>query len=398
MAATHNPQKRTSLPSRAGIAWRTSIAWLKNRPALVTAVIVFGLLFVLLWVNGSALSGMGFNNVIEVLKVISWPAIAVFALLLLYKPFSVFLSQSVQTIKVSILQFSVEASKASTAPPALSTLVEDLESADGAELASDSTRDLTQGFVSKLAVDYLIIDIGDENEKKWLTTRLFLGAMMLERMWGLRCLVFVDNTPDVSRRFLGMASPSELRWQLAIDSPWLEPALAQASFFNQYTQLGDRYNKKEFTFNLANLSPEVPDEIVSVCGALNPPQATRLAGIFLENPNIRKDASPDGEADNSTWEKIAHKGRQPYWEHANWIDVAWVKKRDKIIKQDDNAFIKSNPDKSEIEQAQAILRRKGPFIAIVSEERQFKDLVDRHRLLENVGAGFLKELDAKTGV
>jgi hypothetical protein len=144
MAATHNPQKRTSLPSRAGIAW------LKNRPALVTAMVVFGLLFVLLWVNGSALSGIGFNNVIEVLKVISWPAIVVFALLLLYKPFSVFLSQSVQTIKVSILQFSVEASKASTVPPALSTLVEDLESADGAELASDSTQEAIRALDGKM--------------------------------------------------------------------------------------------------------------------------------------------------------------------------------------------------------------------------------------------------------
>jgi hypothetical protein len=171
--------------------------------------------------------------------------------------------------------------------------------------------------------------------------------------------------------------------------------LAQASFFNQYTQPIDRYTKKEFTFKLADLRPEVPDVIVSGCGALSPHQARSLAEIFLTNPNIWQDAIPDG---NATWAKIAHEGRQPYWEHANWIDVAWIKKRDKIIKQDDNAFIKSNPDKSEIEQAQAILRRKGPFIAIVSEERQFKDLVDRHRLLENVGAGFPKELDAKTGV
>jgi len=361
----------------------------------VTAVVVFGLLFVLLWTSGSALSSIGFNNVIEVLKVISWPTIAAFALLLLYKPLSVFLSQGVQTIKVSILQFSVEASKASTAPPALSTLVERLESADGAELVSDSKEYLIQEFVSEQAIDYLIIDIGDENEKKWLTTRLFLVTVMLERMWGLRCLVFVDNTPDVSRRFLGMASPSELRWQLAMDYNWLEPALAQASFFNQYTRKFERHIKKELTFNLEDLRPQVPDIIVSRRGALVPLQASTLAEIFLENPNIRQDTSPSGDADNSSWAKIAHEGRPSYFEHANWIDVAWIKKRDKIIRQDDNAFIKSNPDKSEIEQAQAILHRKGSFIAIVSEERQFKDLVDRHRLLENVGAGFIKELEAK---
>jgi hypothetical protein len=66
-----------------------------------------------------------------------------------------------------------------------------------------------------------------------------------------------------------------------------------------------------------------------------------------------------------------------------WIDVAWIKKRVKSIRQDDNANIMSNPDISEIEQAQAILHRKGSCIAIV------KDLVDRQRLLENVGAGFL---------
>lgn len=276
----------------------------------------------------------------------------------------------------------------------MSTLIEHLESTDGAELVSDSQEYLIQEFVSEQAIDYLIIDIGDENEKKWLTTRLFLVAMMLERMWGLRCLVFVGNTPDVSRRFLGMASPSELRWQLAMDYDWLEPAWAQASFFNQYTQPYERYTNEPLTFNLADLRPKVPDIIVSRRGALDPLQASNLAAIFLMNPNIRQDALP-GDADNRKWAKIAHEGMRPYFEHADWIDVGWIKKRDKIIRQDDNAFIKSNPDISEIEQAQAILHRKGSFIAIISEERQFKDLVDRQRLLENVGAGFLKELEAK---
>ena len=72
---------------------------------------------------------------------------------------------------------------------------------------------------------YAVVDLGAG--RQWLTSRLFIFAELLGRMRGLRSFVFL-RTDDSPRRFIGTASPPEVRWTLAADYPWLEAAFAKA--------------------------------------------------------------------------------------------------------------------------------------------------------------------------
>jgi hypothetical protein len=59
------------------------------------------------------------------------------------------------------------------------------------------------------AFDYAVFDLGDG--RKWLTSRLFVFATMLERMRGIRCCVFLESSGVVEKRFVATASPNAVR-------------------------------------------------------------------------------------------------------------------------------------------------------------------------------------------
>jgi hypothetical protein len=92
-----------------------------------------------------------------------------------------------------------------------------------------------------------------------LTSRLFIFAVMLQRMRGLRCLVFLETSGGIRRRFMGMAPPGAVLWSLAMRYPWLEWALA-----NEYSRV--------LAYN----------EIRSVHGAPESDVANQVVAAFLE--------------------------------------------------------------------------------------------------------------------
>jgi hypothetical protein len=109
--------------------------------------------------------------------------------------------------------------------------------------------------------DYAVIDLG--TGRSWLTTRLFLFAVLLRRMRALRTFVFVETREGVAQRFIGVATPELARWRLAREYPWLERALAHA-----YAEVGDY-------------------DIRSDSGALELPAAGRLVDGFMQHPEIQ---------------------------------------------------------------------------------------------------------------
>jgi hypothetical protein len=101
-------------------------------------------------------------------------------------------------------------------------------------------------------------------------SRLFIFAVMLERMQALRCLVFLEThtRTHVPRSFLGTALPHEVRWSLAQQYPWLEEAYVRA-------QVGvfDKYESNEWPW----------PTILSKQGKLSPMDASELVDIFLRH-------------------------------------------------------------------------------------------------------------------
>ena len=73
---------------------------------------------------------------------------------------------------------------------------------------------------------YLVVDLGEGTE--WLSSRLFVFAVLLRAMRQTETFVFVETQGGTRGRFLGFASTQQTRWALAHAYPWLEADYAQA--------------------------------------------------------------------------------------------------------------------------------------------------------------------------
>jgi len=218
----------------------------------------------------------------EILRAVAWPISALAIALVLW--WSGFLKAiGGRATKLSVMQFSIElATVERTNMPGLDLLRDPLASAHFPSDASSLLREL----LTPDHMDYAIIDLG--NGDRWLASRLFLFAEFLHRQRGLRCIVFVDDRESVSRRLVGIADPSSVRWGLASQFPWLESALA-TSYDLVYSQDVGAY------LPLPSLTPPALPPKCSTAhheysapdGKLDPAVAERVVNCFLAHPNIQ---------------------------------------------------------------------------------------------------------------
>jgi hypothetical protein len=296
------------------------------------------------------------NQIVELVKALAWPMVFVGALVGFRKPLQQLIAQLGQrATKLSVFNLSVELSTIPEFAPAWSgPHLSDVRQLSSADEFSSGAMALFEQIRAEGSSDYAVIDLG--KGQQWLTSRLFIFAIMLERMRGLRCLVFVEETGNVRRRFLGSASPNDVRWALARRYSYLETAFLKAC------------SEKE---NLEIRSPQ---------GALDPWVATEVVNAFLKQ--IQSDLLPP-DADPEDWITI---GQRALWERARWIDGGRFERlfRDILLE----SWVKESPDASPSERVRAILRRPGSVVAVVDGECRFKSLVDRMALLEEAASRF----------
>jgi hypothetical protein len=189
-----------------------------------------------------------------------------------------------------------------------------------------------------------VIDLG--GGQQWLTSRLFIFAVLLGRMRGLRSLVFVETIGETRRRFIGVATPEGVRWGLARRYPWLEKAFA-----NAYGKLGDH-------------------QIQSNYGALELQQAVDLGKEFLKGVQKNPNEALEGDAREWTGE-----GTPPLlWEHAKWLDGARL---ERVLR--DFLGVSSMPESLDMpaaDRAKAALRRGG---GICRFSRGRREVQNSHR-------------------
>src|SRR5260370_13749463 len=141
--------------------------------------------------------------------------------------------------------------------------------------------------------------------------------------------------------------------------PWLEPALAQAAYLVQY--FGYAPDPPQSIQIKAPGAPPYPHSILTVHGAVEPTIAESIVRAFLKDPNIQLKVQPS--PDDGKWEEITRPNKQPFWEHANWIDRTWIYKQGDVINC--KTYRKSSLDDSPTEQTKAMLKGKGTFVALV---------------------------------
>jgi hypothetical protein len=228
----------------------------------------------------------------------------------------------------------------------------------------DRAVELFKQFEDNKIADYVVIDLS--TGPPWLTSRLYIFAIMLERMRGLRCFVFLETRDDVNQRFLGIASPNRVRWALARRYPWLEMAFAKAYF------------------NTSGL------RILSTTGALDREVAQEVVYHYLSNPNIQQLLPPNTSPnpDDDEWEFRRTEDGLQLWEHAKWLDATLLgQDLSDILQRDESAWLVESPTSSYTEQVRSILRRKGSFVALLDEQMRFKSLIDRQDFLEREVVG-----------
>ena len=221
------------------------------------------------------------------------------------------------------------------------------------EVSSSHIKSLLEQIQGPGASDYAVINLG--TGRNWLTTRLFLFAILLRRMRMLRTFVFVETRDGIEQRFAGVAAPDLVRWRFAREYPWLETAFAHA-----YGAIENR-------------------EIRSDVGALDPFVAGRLVEEFMKSSEIQ--ARQGGSRDD--WDRL-----QPEtWEHARWINRTLL---DRIL---DLAPARTSVvdvgDLTGTARTLAVLACEGPFVALVDNQTRFRSLIDRQGLLDAVARGLV---------
>ncbi len=303
------------------------------------------------------------GNIIDLVGVVAWPAVVVTAVLLLRKPLSSFLEgMGRRATKLSILQlFAIELSEVPEFRPAWSGLyLSDVRQPSPAAEFSSGAEALFEQIKDETASDYAVVDLGEKD--KWLTSRLFIFAVMLERMRGLRCFVFLETSGGVRRRFVGMATPGVVRWSLAMEYPWLESALA----------------------NAYSVGPAA-HQVRSVHGALGPWEANGVVRVFLEKIQTQQAEEAENPAaqENTEWVRVKSSQGNQTWEHASWLDGASLESilgRENIKK----SRMPHSPDTPVEERAKMVLRREGSYVAVVEDGDVFRTLIDRHALVEQI--------------
>lgn len=222
---------------------------------------------------------------------------------------------------------------------------------------SSEVRTLFDLIGSDFPPGFAVVDLGEGS--KWLTSRMFIFALILKRMCDLRQFVFVEVRAEAGEVLVGTASPDDVRWSLAMQYPWLEAAYSEA--YAKLVLLDD---------------PGI--RIISTNGALELADADQLITHFVRQ--LQKDRKPAGG--EQAWVSL---GGKSIWEHASWLDGEQVQRLlgDKL----ETSRLVVSHNQSFEDQKMKLLHAKGEFVALVNEDGSFDKLIDRHALMESeIGA------------
>jgi hypothetical protein len=204
--------------------------------------------------------------------------------------------------------------------------------------------------------DYVVIDLGGGNE--WITSRLFIFSVMLERIKRIRCVVFVEGSVP---KFLGTAKPDHVHWALAKEQPWLEKAYVEA---------------------LAKANQ--PVDILNHEGAILPQIAEEVCRSFV-TALTSKDLP---KAEDKQWIPF----KSGVSEHATWLPGSDIVR---IVGEDlhTDAIVANGDQKAE---ARALLKCSAPWVARVTATRELESIIDRGAFLNELAAKVLARLEVQT--
>jgi hypothetical protein len=277
-----------------------------------------------------------------------------------------------RAIKVGVGGFTLEFAKAKAFAPAFSspTAGIDLRQRAGVMQVTDNT---AATFLDQLRdpapADYAIVNVGTGDQ--WLTSRLYIMAVILARMKDLKAFVFLGQSSS-SRRYLGWTHPNSVRWALARRYPWLEAAYA-AAYSHVAARPTIRVTSRSGRLVDTNLPLDDPrpslDLLQAFLQSIQCPSEPMVAGFA---PTV---APPDSAA--TDWVIVDE--QRSIREHAVWLNSALLE--DILGDELDFSHVAFDAlqGKTRSEQNRLVLGQVG--VAVTREELRFEYLIDRSILL-----------------
>ncbi len=307
----------------------------------------------------------------EFIRSVAWPGLAALTLLIFRKQIAEVLTQAARRLRRAPTQeVSVDLTPLPELASSWSVGSTDVRVLTSPQVFNGNSQPLFQELLNTSQADYAVVDLGTGRE--WLTSRLFLFALILGMVRNLRALVFVESSNGVRRRFLATASPSDVYKALALRYPWLEGAWLQASAA-QYPQESPEGN------GLLHFSHQHP-----LFSGADWEMVNRFARDFLQR--IQRTTLPPEE----DRELYMGAGKQPaIWEKTQWMDGERLERDLKGCLQ--YAWCEDSPDKPPKAVVNAVARRHAPLVALVDSDRRFLSLVDRYVILDRVKLATVKD-------
>jgi hypothetical protein len=286
------------------------------------------------------------NEYVELVRVIVWPILVAFALFAFYQPIQQFLTDIGKRVN-KLAAFGLELGLEPLVEGHLEALMGEFQQLEQAAAFPSTKAALLDQLSGTAEMDYAVIDLGRGDQ--WLTSRVYIFAILLRTMRSLRCFVFVASDGGIPRRFIGTATPGQIRWRLAETFPWLEQTFASS------------YSEKSGQGRLWTLSRGLTTQF-----------ATDLVVEFLKGIQIQAPSAPEPAKE---WIPLTAPDQPQRWEHAEWL------KEENLRRYLGSALGKSAVEawknRPEQELAQAVLRKNDPFVALLDSTGSFDALVQR---------------------
>lgn len=322
---------------------------------------------------------------VELVNALAWPVVALVLAGAFRRPITQFVGALGSRItKLSLFKVELELVPASAAT--IMPLLDDIRTATNPAAISDSSRMMLEQVQSGAPADYALVSIGQGEE--WLTSRLYIAAVMMERMRGVKALVFVERTATTERRFIAVAQVRQLRWALSRRYPWLEAAWLRG-LVSQYPA-GLPANAQALP--LGAVWPPDPHTlampqplVVSDTGGFEAWSARQLVGSLIQL--LQRDSAPMPTQPPSNGEWVTLKGGTH--ERATWVTRELLVS---LLPQSAfDAWANGMRDASRARRTRAVLRAAAPFIALLDGDREFSRLVNRQALLEEIASSLGEE-------
>ena len=302
----------------------------------------------------------------EVIKALAWPVAALVGAILLREPLIALVGElSRRGGKISFMEFSVEFRPLQEA--AAPTEVMNLKVTEPVPVTDSYAATLVEQIQQITRGHYAVADLGSGN--RWLTSRLFIFAVMLERMSSLNYFVF-QATRGMPGVYVGIAPLKGVRWALARRYPWLEQAYARA--------YADVFGP----------APGPPLAVItSLDGKFERPVGGYPAAADVIRQFLQNIQQPVQGPEPDLWQPIRLDPPlvgAPSWEHASWLDEALLRAVLKDVMVDEDAAVEFSAGASRTERKLSVLRAPGDVVAVIARSGRLKCVIDRRGLLEDL--------------